>query len=126
MSGSEYYRVLWHRLCGIGSWGGLWHRLLGWPASESGRLCRGDRGHGRGDRRPAGVDVGYPPRLCGIVFIVRVVADCAQPRRNRDNSESQCARRVISSDRSRRCSIGATIANDRLPTEAVSALITSR
>ena len=33
MSGSEYYRVLWHRLCGIGSWGGLWHRLLGWPAS---------------------------------------------------------------------------------------------
>src|SRR5713101_7309506 len=29
----------------------LWHRLLGWPASESGRLCRGDRGHGRGHRR---------------------------------------------------------------------------
>ena len=26
-------------------------RLLGWPASESGRLCRGDRGHGRGHRR---------------------------------------------------------------------------
>jgi len=51
MSGSEYYRALWHRLCGIGSWGGLWRRLLGWPASESGRLCRGDRGHGRGDRR---------------------------------------------------------------------------
>jgi hypothetical protein len=25
----------------------LWHRLLGWPASASGRLCHGDRGHGR-------------------------------------------------------------------------------
>jgi hypothetical protein len=29
----------------------LCRRLLGWPASESGRLCRGDRGHGRGHRR---------------------------------------------------------------------------
>jgi hypothetical protein len=25
----------------------LWHRLLGWPASASGRLCHGDRAHGR-------------------------------------------------------------------------------
>jgi len=29
----------------------LCRRLLEWPASESGRLCRGDRGHGRGHRR---------------------------------------------------------------------------
>jgi len=29
----------------------LWHRLLGWPASEPRRLCHGDRAHGRGDRR---------------------------------------------------------------------------
>lgn len=29
----------------------LWHRLLGWPASASGRLCHRARGHGRGDRR---------------------------------------------------------------------------
>jgi len=26
----------------------LWQRLLGRPASESGRLCRGDRAQGRG------------------------------------------------------------------------------
>jgi hypothetical protein len=29
----------------------LWHRLLGRPASESGRLCHGDGGHEWGDRR---------------------------------------------------------------------------
>jgi hypothetical protein len=34
-----------------GTQNALCRRLLGWPASESGRLCRGDRGHGRGHRR---------------------------------------------------------------------------
>ena len=29
----------------------LWHRLLGRPASESGRSCHGDGGHEWGDRR---------------------------------------------------------------------------
>jgi hypothetical protein len=29
----------------------LWHRLLGWPVSEFGRLCRGDGSHEGGDRR---------------------------------------------------------------------------
>ena len=28
-----------------------WHRLLGRPVSEYGRLCHGDGGHGRGVRR---------------------------------------------------------------------------
>jgi hypothetical protein len=38
----------------------LWQRLLGRPASESGRLCHGDGGCEGGDRPPEGVDVGYP------------------------------------------------------------------
>jgi hypothetical protein len=51
----------------------LWHRLLGWPASESGRLCRGDRGHGRGHRRRRALmlailsvcpEIGCWPRKC--------------------------------------------------------------
>src|ERR1700704_6337007 len=30
-----------------------------WPAAKYGRLRHGDGGHGRADRRPEGVDVGY-------------------------------------------------------------------
>jgi 3-hydroxy-3-methylglutaryl CoA synthase len=30
----------------------LWHRLLGRPVSETGRLCHGDGGHEGGARRP--------------------------------------------------------------------------
>ena len=33
----------------------LWHRLLGGPASENGRLCRGDGSHEGDDRRRWGL-----------------------------------------------------------------------
>ena len=52
----------------------LWHRAPGRPVSESGRLCRGDGGHGRGGRRrmllmspslPVGtafsINISFPP-----------------------------------------------------------------
>jgi hypothetical protein len=57
MSGSEYYRVLWHRLCGIGSWGGLWHRFLGWPVASAPYtrpargITEGPEGRGRAKER---------------------------------------------------------------------------
>jgi hypothetical protein len=36
-----------HRLADLPTVEELWQRLLGWPASESGSLCRGDRAQGR-------------------------------------------------------------------------------
>jgi hypothetical protein len=39
----------------------LWQRLLGRPASESGRLCHRDGGHEEGDRYRRGPNGGYPP-----------------------------------------------------------------
>src|SRR5882672_9974680 len=39
----------------------LWHGLLGQPVTENGRLCRGDRAHGWGDRRRRGPSVAYAP-----------------------------------------------------------------
>jgi hypothetical protein len=38
----------------------LCRRLLGWPASASGRLCHGDGGHEWGRPPPEGVHVDYP------------------------------------------------------------------
>ena len=38
----------------------LCRRLLGWPTSESGRLCRGGPGPRTGAPPPEDVDVGYP------------------------------------------------------------------
>ena len=37
----------------------LWHRLLGWPASESGTLCRGDGGPRTGRPSPERAKVAY-------------------------------------------------------------------
>src|SRR5713226_1900968 len=62
----------------------LWHRLLGWPASESGRVWRGDRGHGRGHRRPLALmlalllvcpEIGYSARKCACLPLLSSLAD---------------------------------------------------
>jgi protein-S-isoprenylcysteine O-methyltransferase Ste14 len=54
----------------------LCRRLLGWPASESGRLCRGDRGHGRGHRRRRALMLAilYPHVLKAEVPMKRALA----------------------------------------------------
>jgi len=41
----------------------LWHRRLGWPVSEDGRLCHGGWGPRTGPPLPEGVDVDYPQFL---------------------------------------------------------------
>jgi hypothetical protein len=46
---AEALRLRLQRGCSVRDWG-LWHRLLGRAAAESGRLCHGDGGHGRGER----------------------------------------------------------------------------
>ncbi len=51
----------------------LCRRLLGWPASESGRLCRGDRGHGRGHRRRRAL-------MLAILLVTVLSAVRRQPR----------------------------------------------
>jgi hypothetical protein len=55
----------------------LWQRLLGRPASESGRLCHGDGGHGRGDRRWEGVRVGYP-LATSLRYLLFIISGCTE------------------------------------------------
>ena len=53
----------------------LWHRLLGRPVSESGRLCHGDGPDGQGDRRRRSfvlpILILYPPNWVIVSSIAR-------------------------------------------------------
>jgi hypothetical protein len=59
----------------------LWHRLLRWPASESGRLRHGDRPQGARGRRAIMLPILPPPR--------RVGAGALRPRRAEVNRRRQ-------------------------------------